>query len=719
MEDLTTVKKVVRFGLYELDFGSQELRKSGVKIKIQDQPFQILALLLERPGQIVTREEIQKRLWAGDTFVDFDLGLNSAVKKLRQALGDESENPRFVETLYRRGYRFLAPVQGDPAAAVPITPVPPQPSGGPDGQGTRDRLNLKQIDESLQTGENARRLLGYLLLPLLLAIGLLAGYGLRPRSTPRITGYQQITQDGRQKFRIVSGGDRLYIQEYDSGRFVVTQVSAAGGETSNLQTPFTNVTLGDITPDGSALLLGEFQETNKQVSVWSLPLPTGAPRRVGDLVVESLAPSPDGKSFIVSNSDGVFEASADGGLGRKLFTTAGAAHDLAVSPDGKRISFSLEDTRTGTSGIWVAGRDGSNPHALLPNDVDSEHDSCAKWTPDGKYLLFARYSQGHENIWALSVDDSRFKGQPRAMQLTNGPLDFSEPLPSRDGKKIFAVGAQPRIELIRYDGKSGFGPFLGGLSVTDVAFSTDGQWVTYVTIPDKALWRSRLDGSERMQLTDPGKVWAALPRWSPDGKLIVFMGRTVNANWRAYLISSNGGTFQDLVPSAPAGMDPGWMPDGKSIVLSLGNLGPTGQGISMVDLESKRVRDLPGAEHLFSPRVSPDGSYIAAITTDSQALMLFEVAAQRWTELVRMPMGYPSWSCDGRHIYFDSILSDDSAFYRVAISDRKLERLVSLSGIRRFWGEMAEWSGLAPDDSMLITRDASNEEIYAIDWQPK
>jgi len=100
MEELTTVKRGIRFGLYEVDFASQELRKAGIKIKIQDQPFQILALLLERPGQIVTREEIQKRLWAGDTFVDFDLGLNSAVKKLRQALGDESDNPRFIETLY-------------------------------------------------------------------------------------------------------------------------------------------------------------------------------------------------------------------------------------------------------------------------------------------------------------------------------------------------------------------------------------------------------------------------------------------------------------------------------------------------------------------------------------------------------------------------------------------------------------------------------------------
>jgi len=91
--------KFLRFGLYELDLEAHELRKSGVRIKLQDQPFQILAMLLERPGEIVTRDELQKQLWPADTFVDFDLSLNSAVKKLRQALGDDSENPRFIETL--------------------------------------------------------------------------------------------------------------------------------------------------------------------------------------------------------------------------------------------------------------------------------------------------------------------------------------------------------------------------------------------------------------------------------------------------------------------------------------------------------------------------------------------------------------------------------------------------------------------------------------------
>src|SRR5467141_1082336 len=111
MAQAATPRRVVHFGVYELDFGTRELRKAGLKIKLQDQPFQVLAMLLERPGELVTREELLSRLWPGDTFVDFDHGLNAAVKRLRQALGDSAENPRFIETLSRRGYRFVAPVE--------------------------------------------------------------------------------------------------------------------------------------------------------------------------------------------------------------------------------------------------------------------------------------------------------------------------------------------------------------------------------------------------------------------------------------------------------------------------------------------------------------------------------------------------------------------------------------------------------------------------------
>ena len=108
----------LRFGIFELDLGSEELFRKGIRIKIQGQPLQVLAVLLERPGEVVTREDLRQRVWGDDTFVDFDHSLNICVNKLRDALGDSAATPRFIETLPRRGYRFLAPVTA-PEGAPP------------------------------------------------------------------------------------------------------------------------------------------------------------------------------------------------------------------------------------------------------------------------------------------------------------------------------------------------------------------------------------------------------------------------------------------------------------------------------------------------------------------------------------------------------------------------------------------------------------------------
>jgi DNA-binding winged helix-turn-helix (wHTH) protein len=116
---------ILQFGIYEIDVRTGELRKSGVKLKLQEQPFQVLCMLVEHPGEIVTREELRNRLWPADTFVDFDRGLNAAVKRLRDALGDSADSPVFIETLARRGYRFIAPVNGSsPSSGTEIAQLP-------------------------------------------------------------------------------------------------------------------------------------------------------------------------------------------------------------------------------------------------------------------------------------------------------------------------------------------------------------------------------------------------------------------------------------------------------------------------------------------------------------------------------------------------------------------------------------------------------------------
>jgi len=709
MAQPATNPRAVRFGLFELDLDGRELRKSGVRIKLQEQPFQILAMLLERPGVIVTREELQKKLWPGDTFVDFDLSLNSAVKKLRQALGDDSENPRFVETLYRRGYRFIAPVNGasdsDQIRLVEGGPTPAAPAPI-----AASRPSIWRRDRVFYVG-----------IPILLLLVGIIAFRLVPSQQPSILGYTQITHDGLLKGGSITDGQRLYFQELQGDRFAVGQVSVAGGETSVLPTPFENAGAAGIAPNGSALLVGTFHGTGKGLEIWSLPLPSGAPRRLGDYVVDSAAWSPDGSQLIFSRGPDIYVAKGDGSGSKKLASVGSQVFGLRVAPDGSRFRFEVVDPRNGSSTLWEIRRSGTGLHPLLPGWNPDPRECCGSWTPDGKYFLFQSFRSGRQNLWSLAETSPWLSRESKPVQLTNGPLDFGSPVVSTDGKRIFAVGMQPRCELMRYDSTSGFIPFLNGISASDLAFSADGKWVAYVSVPEHQLWRSRADGSERVQLTF-GDMDSGLPRWSPDGKHIVFMGTTLKTPWLAYLISSDGTGLRELIPAAQAGYDPGWSPDGKSIVLTLNQAGntssmPTGPGIATVDLETGKMSYLPGAKQFFSPRWSPDGRYIAALSDDGGKLMLFDRVSQQWQELASMPFGYPTWSHDGQYIYFDTTFVEDANFFRIRISDRRLEKVLSLKGMRQYWGDFGSWTGLAPDDSPMVVRDTSSQEIYALDWK--
>src|SRR5246127_3846024 len=139
MQENHEVRGRFRFGVFELDLRAGELRKHGLRIRLQEQPFLVLATLLEHPGEVVTREELQKKLWPADTFVDFDHGLNKTINKIREALGDSTESPRFVETVARRGYRFLAEVKAADTAPVHSPEAATQDAAGTEA---RDRSNL-------------------------------------------------------------------------------------------------------------------------------------------------------------------------------------------------------------------------------------------------------------------------------------------------------------------------------------------------------------------------------------------------------------------------------------------------------------------------------------------------------------------------------------------------------------------------------------------------
>jgi len=548
---------------------------------------------------------------------------------------------------------------------------------------------------------------------------------MRPPSVPTLANYAQLTHDGQPKSLIGTDGARLYLGlgVGGSGSFVmrgVAEMSISGGELRRIAMPSADMAAINVSPDGSQLLVIDGQGAPPTGPLWSVSTEGGSPRRLGDAVGETAAWSRDGNLMAYSRLGDLFVAKADGTESRKLIAVRGDIKNIVWSPDNRSLRFDTTET-AGTLGqrlIWEVSADGSKLHRLLAGWHDPPDECCGKWTADGTYFLF----QSHEQIWALpgKTDFRRagvFRSETEPIPLSSSPLSLSSPLPGKDGKKLFVVGQTYRGELVRYDSQSGqFAPFLGGISAEYVAFSKDGAWVTYVLYREGTLWRSRLDGSERLQLTYPPSD-AVLPRWSPDGKNILFFEFAGGANKpaRIYEVSVGGGSPRQLLPDdREQQMDPNWSPDGSKIVFAGESNNPASL-IRILDLASHKVSNLPDSQGLFSPRWSPDGHFISAFSSDSTQLLLFDLQTQKWTKLASGSLSWLNWSHDGQYVYVLDF-RDKDAVVRIRIRDHAIERVADLGNLLtagRYGGSLA----LTPDDSPLLLRDTGSQDVYSVDWQ--
>jgi Tol biopolymer transport system component len=558
---------------------------------------------------------------------------------------------------------------------------------------------------------NPRRavLAGVALVVVLVAAAILIYFRMQPPATPVLSNYVQLTHDGQPKNLGMTDGSRLYLYWGATDYTGMAQMSVSGGEPQKLPIlSSTNMFPRGMSPDRSELLVVDGKGIPPMGPLWSVPLLGGSPRRLGDLVGNAGSWSPDGKHLAYSDPSNLYMANADGSEPRKLLAlnNTDIVEYLMWSPDGNHLRFTEADANNNTTSTWEVSADGTNLHRLFSG-------CCGRWTADGKYFVFISRKQ----VWATPRKGSWLHPETKPVQLTSSPMALADPVPSQDGKKLFVVGATTRGQLMRYDLKShGFVPFFGGISAEFASFSKDGQWAAYVSYPDGALWRSKADGSDPLQLTYSSD-YAFLPRWSPDGKEILFWETPVGKPSRMYEVSADGGSPRQLLPDdLTPQQDPNWSPDGSRIVFA-GNSNDPASAVHILDLKSGKVSTLPGSQGMFSPRWSPDGRYIPALSRDSKTLFMFDLQTQKWVQVATaVTFGWPNWSKDGNSLVVLGRFATGEAVLKVRLSDHKVEQIVDLKNFI-LTGRYGDSLALAPDDSPLLLRDAGTYDVYSLDWQ--
>jgi len=645
-----------QFGVFKFNPHTGELRKQGVKLKLQEQPAQILTLLLEHAGEVVTREEIQKRLWPEGTYVDFDNAINSAIRKLRDALGDSPENPRFVETLARRGYRFIAPVSceqenalpsGIPFFASPVVKLP-----------TKLRLHTGAPSPSRPQPRRLTLLLGIAI------AGLVAFIAVFLRRTDT-----NVPTD-------------LHVAPLTSNTGLELQPA--------------------LSPDGTRVAYAWSMPPQKQSAIYvKLNGPGDAVKMSKDLPrVFSPVWSPDGRWIAALQDRGQIGAlvlipalggpykelarvvkadpSADTCVGSKFPFICGIAYKgsvLAWSQDGKSLFTSAKVTPDSPPAIVRVSVKTGEAQPLTSPPKESEGDFGPAVSPNGQELAFARFRSvrtGDLYVQSLSEESSRSGSFPK--RITTDGADIMTPAWTPDGRElIFSSDRGSRRELWRVPATGGKPVRLAGMGedALDVAVSPSGRtlvynhghytgslWkmpiaggkggepvrVTATTARDKfshfspdgkriafesgrsgvdEIWICDADGTNAVQLTNFGRGVTGSPRWSPNGRMIAF-DSNVAGSFDVYVIPSDGGPPLQLTHDPSTDAVPSWSRDSAWVYFTSGRTGRA---------EVWKIRANGSSE----TQVTRDGGGLATESADGRDLY-FVRGTEDSGDLFRMPV---------------------------------------------------------------------------------
>ena len=594
--------KIIRFGVYELNAEVAILRKNGIRIRLQDQPFQILTVLLEKAGEIVTREELRSRLWPEGTFVDFDHSLNASVNKLRDALGDAASNPRFIETVPRRGYRFIAPVERL-AGPSPEPPARGQP---------RKRIVL---------GTTAA----------LVAIGVAVFVGLRP-SKPHPSHHSALkalpltTTPGleRQPSFSPDGNSVAYSGDPDGMVNLDIYVKQIGAESlRRLTNNPAHDTSPRWSPDGRNIAFARTSRDHRFSELFVVPAIGGLERKLADAkppcwFARFLDWFPDSSRMAIADADEGGERCALFGFDTRTrerwgLTTPldyGAGDmDPAVSPDGTHLAF-IRSRSHELSDLCIVALNSSGRPAGIPRVLATGGAiGMPEWTPDGREILFASGAFQRRRVFRVSIrPGAAAETVPIAIE---GSWAMSAAL-SRRWQLAYVIGrGDVDVQRIDLDARGNFiaaRRFLHSTFVEHLPeYSPDGSMIAYISDRSgkQQVWVSDREGANPLQLTFlTGDQEATWPRWSPDGRRLLFtVGRSL------YVISAEGGVpkvrLRDIGRQEAVA---DWSHDGKWIFVNCIRSGRDEICRASADGAGEQIQLTRNGG--ISPQASPDGMYV-------------------------------------------------------------------------------------------------------------
>lgn len=615
--------------------------------------------------------------------------------------------------------QWIAGTESDSSALETNRPSTPKAvpkdafSTAPDNNSLSDRERRRGQKTFIPWG------LGVVALGTLVCSLLIAGH---PRI--RFTSLAQVTHDGIPKSGLVTDGRQLYFSEWIDGRYELSSMPVSGGAMQPISTRKMSAFPLGLSSDGSKLLIMEGQEGDFENALWIVPTTGGMPQRVGNVFCQGAAWRPLSNEIAYAAGHNIFIYLPNGTTPRQVFTATGTPYDLRWTVDGQELRFVVRDVTSGQFELWSLNflHNASMPTATK---LDLHDGQCAASLsePDksGQFFFVAcNTSETREDtIEIMQRGLDKLGGSLRSAPFA-GPIGHLASLTwNQETPRLFSLIEQAAVVDLWEIGPSAqeIRPFWPGIQATELDYSRDGRWVSYISPESKSLWISRSDSSERRQIEFPA-IRFEHPHWSKDGRYIAFMAQIKDRPWRIYVVPTSGGIPREASLGTSNQGAPTWSPDGRRLVY--GNVkcqDIDSCSLHFIDLATGKESDVPESNGMTTARWSPDGRMIAALFPARKEVHLYNLARKHWQRVAENVSGNDlCWSSDSRYLYASNPVGERPSIMRISVSAPQSISNVDLSSFRKMPQRIFSWFTLTPDRHIIMSRWTHANEIYAFNF---